>query len=77
MRRFAQSDRRNPRVAVVYDDAEGNVHVEEGEVAEEDPKQDQEPDEGHDDGVHVIDLDGHFEEDYSEADFMPGAFLGL
>ena len=76
-RRFAQSDRRNPRVAVVYDDDEGNVHVEEGEVAEEDLKQDQGPEEDQDDGVNVIDLDGHFEEDYSEADFMPGAFLGL
>ena len=76
-RRFAQSDRRNPRVAVVYDDAEGNVHVEEGEAVEEDPQQDQEQDKDHDDGVNVIDLDGHFEEDYSEADFMPGAFLGL
>ena len=76
-RRFAQTDRRNPRVAVVYDDAEGNVHVEEGEMHEVDSQPSQDKDEEAQDGVNVIDLDGHFEQDYSEADFVPGAFLGL
>ena len=76
-RRFAQSDLRNPRVAVVYDDADGNVHIEEGEVHEVEPQPGQEQDEEPQDGVNVIDLDGHFEQGYSEADFVPGAFLGL
>ena len=59
----------NPRVAVVYEDETGNLCVDDHEDATE--IVDEKP------GVNVVEMAEQYEDGYTEADFIPSAFLGM
>ena len=81
----------NQRVAHVYEDADGHTFIEDIPLLEEDASEDEvegtedADSEGHteqaaseaQDGVHALSLDGEYQNDFSETDFIPGAFLGV
>ena len=66
----------DPRVATVYEDEHGDLYMEEdGETGE--VSQAMQNDEELVDGIHTLELAEQYEEDFSEADLIPSAFLGL
>ena len=69
----------NPRVATVYEDEHGVLYMEEDEETKEllQAYQDEEEMEEVVKGVNTLELAEQYEEDFSEADLIPSAFLGL
>ena len=66
------SERKNQRVAVIYKDDEGHTCIDETEAVEEQGEDDPAVEEG----INTVELEDKYDGMYTEADFLPAAFLG-
>ena len=64
----------NRRVAVVYEDENGETLIDDAEEATQQPQDEDDGVAAITEGVNSIQLTP---EDYSESDYIPGAFLGM
>ena len=59
-------------MAVIYEDEEGRTCIEEDDTVEEQGEDDPAGEEG----INTIELEDKYDGIYTEADFLPAAFLG-